>query len=608
MACLFVEEDTDPIVLTRNQQYLDFLKTLRLGFVLRSSCAVFTLAVCLLLRNAHLLRFNPWALTGVVLAELLLNEEWWPWLIHRLKTIEGLKHLSLCHIVCDIAAISATIYIAGGLRVVFLNVAYLLLILWAGFFISARACYITAFASALAYGTVLFTQYVQQFNPLELVAATRTLPLGTLYLATGLGHAAVLMLVAYFGAKAAELLIASQQAQQRSAALQADLDRTVRQLVRSEKLAATGELAAGMAHEIYNPLAAIAGLAESILLHHNGAPPKITETLTTIRTQAERAGAVVRRLLGFARPTEPTFAAYHLNEVVQEALGMVRYKADLHQISVELQLDSTLPVMRGDQAQIQEICVNLFLNAVQAMPSGGHLRVVTREVTPEQIELQVTDTGCGIPASHLSRIFDPFFTTKPTGHGTGLGLSVTHSIVQRHCGSMDVKSHPGRGTTFFVRLPVDPTTTAAVSAEPSATVIDLAKSMANPSILVVDDDEAVCGMLAQFLVDNGYQVTTAHHGTEALTLARAEPPPDLVLLDFRMPGMDGAECLRQLKAVDAELPIVMVTAVDDERVAAHCLELGAVEYLVKPISLEYLRTVLTVHLRRRPPLPKAQAQ
>ena len=592
--------------MSQNPGYQEFLKTLRLGFILRSGFAAFTLAVCLLLRSAGLLSFRPGPFVGVALAELFLNQSW-PFLVRRSQTVDQLKHLSLLHIMLDIIAASACLYLAGGLRVAFINLAYIFLILWAGFFISRRTCYITAFASALAYATVLWLEFREGFQPFAALATSTALPLGPLYLAAGLGHAAVLILVAYFGAKAAELLAATQRAQEASQALKSDLDRTFRQLVRSEKLAATGELAAGMAHELYNPLTAIAGLAESTLLSHHGGPPKILETLRIINTQAERAGAVVRRLLGFARPAEPQLVPCQLNDIVTESLAMVRYKADLYQIRVELALDQQLPRLVGDPTQLQEVCVNLLLNAVQAMPKGGHLRIVTRVVGTTQVEFQITDTGCGIPASHLPRIFDPFFTTNASGENTGLGLSITHSIVQHHCGTIDVRSRINHGTTFIIRLPLDPTQATHAAAGPAATVIDLAKSMANPSILVVDDDTAVCGMLAQFLVDNGYQVTMATSGAEALALA-ANDPPDLVLLDLRMPGMDGMECLQQLRQRDATLPVVMVTAVDDEVVAARCLELGAVEYLMKPVSLEYLRTILTVRLRRHRPLRKAQGQ
>lgn len=597
---------TSPTVVSgRDQAYVEFLKTLRLGFVLRSTFALFAFAVCLLLRSARLLEFNPWALAAIVAFELFVNQSW-PWYVRRLRTVEGLRNLTRVHIACDIAAVSLSLLIAGGLRVAFINLAYIFLILWAGFFISARACYITASASAAAYALVLSAQYLHKFQPFAVFSEASPVPLGLLTLAAGLGHAAALMLVAYFVAKTHELLATSQQAQRQTVALKADLDHTFRQLVRSEKLAATGELAAGMAHEICNPLTAIAGLAESILLHPHGVPPKIAEMLRAIRAQAEQASAVVRRLLGFARPAEPTLTPCSLNEIIGEALSMVRYKADFQKISLELGLDPHLPSILGDHAQLTEVCINLFLNAVQAMPTGGHLRIVTRVPSVGLVELQVTDTGCGIPAAHLPRIFDPFFTTKPPGEGTGLGLSVTHSILQRHCGTIDVKSQPGHGTTFFIRLPTDLSKVTPTAAGLSATIIDLTKSMANPSILVVDDDETVCGMLAQFLVDNGYQATMAHSGTEALALVPTQQP-DLVLLDLEMAGMDGVECLRQLKAHHASLPVVVVTAVDDETIAQQCLTLGAVEYLVKPVSLEHLRRVLTIHLRHHR-LPKAQNQ
>ncbi|MBI4227469.1 MAG: hypothetical protein HY600_04225, partial [Candidatus Omnitrophica bacterium] len=479
----------------RDSRYLEFVKTLQLGFLLRNSFALFALAACLLLRDAHFLRFHPLPLILILLAEVTLNQPW-PWLLQRIRTVEGLKRLSFAHLLGDIVVVSLCIVVTGGLRVAFLNVAYIFLILWAGFFLSARVCYATALVSAAAYGIVLRFESMHGFQPFALLSEWPPLPLERMYLAIGVGHAACLLLVAYFGARASRLLAANQQAQQTSRALKADLDQTFRRLLHSEKLAATGELAAGMAHEIYNPLTAIAGLAETALLASDPLPPRIRETLTVIKTQAERAGAVVRRLLGFARPADPQWAPCHLNQVVTDSLAMVRYKADLHQITIDLALDPDLPPLIGDHIQLQEVCVNLLLNAVQAMPTGGRLRVATRQASdgPCPFELEVTDTGCGIPASHLPRIFDPFFTTKPSGVGTGLGLSVSHSVIQRHGGSIEVQSQPGWGTTFRVLLPKDPRTAPRPSEGPPAMVVDLARSMATPTILVVDDDQAVCQM------------------------------------------------------------------------------------------------------------------
>ena len=593
--------------MARDHRYLEFLKTLQLGFLLRNGFALFTLAACLLLRDANFLRFSPLPLLAILLAEVTLNQSW-PFLVHRIRTVEGLKRLTLAHILGDVLVVSLCTVVTGGLRVAFLNIAYIFLILWAGFFLSARACYITAAVSAVAYGGALAFEASHGFQPFALLSEWPPLPLGTMYLAIGIGHTICLFLVAYFGARASQLLTANRQAQQTSQTLKADLAQTFRQLLHSEKLAATGELAAGMAHEIYNPLTAIAGLAETALMAPDHLTPRLQEALNTIKTQADRAGGVVRRLLGFAKPAEPQFSPCRLDDVVRESLAMVRYKADLHKISVELSLEPGLPPFIADHVQLQEVCVNLFLNAVQAMPAGGQLRVIIRRTEDDQLELKVIDTGCGIPASHLSRIFDPFFTTKPGGLGTGLGLSVSHSILQRHCARVEVQSRPSHGTTFRIVFPRDPRLTGQPSEKPAATVVDLARSMASPSILVVDDDHAVCRMLAQFLVDHGYQATTAYSGPEALALVKTEIP-DLVLLDLRMPGMDGVECLRHLRAHLPNVPVMMVTAVDDELVAARCLELGAAEYLVKPVSLEQLRATLTKHLslrRHRP--PRAQAQ
>lgn len=573
--------------------YSDVADTLRLGYALRNGFVVFTMALCLLLRGARILEFPLAPFFAVLLAELGINQ-WWLRGIRWIRTADGLRHYALVQIVFDLVAVSLAIYVAGGLLVFFINLAYMFLVLWAGFFLSVRACYITAFGSAAAYGAVLWTQYLDGYRPFMTFPAESPIPWALIYLAAGLGHTAALLLIAYFGAKAAQLLVAGQHATQLSVSLKSDLDQTIRRLVRSEKLAATGELAAGMAHEIYNPLTAIAGLAESSLLQHGTLPPKTRGTLQTIRAQAERAGAVVRRLLRFAKPAHLQLAPCHLNGVITDALGMIRYKTDLQRITIETDLDQHLPVLRGDHIQLQEVCANLLLNAVQAMPKGGRLRVTSRAVSPNTLELCIEDSGCGIPASHLARIFDPFFTTKP--EGTGLGLSVSHSIIQQHGGAIDVRSRPGEGATFTIRLPVDLRQAGPSTGEP-ATIVDLARSMASPTILVVDDDEVVCRMLAQFLVDYGYQVTTAQNGQSAIAMA-AQEPPDLILLDLRMPGMDGVECLRHLKSQRAEVPVVVVTAIDDEAVAARCATLGAAHYLVKPFHLESLRKTIEACLQK----------
>ena len=258
----------------RDHRYLEFLKTLQLGFLLRNSFALFTLASCLLLRDANFLRFSPLPLLMVLLAEVTLNQSWPP-VIRHIRTVEGLKRLTLAHILGDILIVSLCIIVTGGLRVAYLNIAYLFLILWAGFFLSARACYVTAAVSAAAYAGVLGFEYAHGFQPFTLLSEWPPLPLGTMYLAVGLGHTACLWLVAYFGARAAQLLAANQQAQQTSLGLKADLDQTFRQLLHSEKLAATGELAAGMAHEIYNPLTAIAGVAETALMASDHLTPRL---------------------------------------------------------------------------------------------------------------------------------------------------------------------------------------------------------------------------------------------------------------------------------------------------------------------------------------------
>ncbi|MBZ0170693.1 Histidine kinase [Candidatus Methylomirabilis lanthanidiphila] len=225
-----------------------------------------------------------------------------------------------------------------------------------------------------------------------------------------------------------------------------------RQLQHSEKLAAVGRLAAGLAHEIGTPLNIISGRAEYLLPALSESHPS-AQSLRIIVEQIARIRRIIEQLLGYARVTPPHIAPTSLSEVFSNVLSLLDHELTQRSIRVTSRIPDTLPKLAADPYLLEQVFVNLLLNALDAMPEGGQVRVAA-EAKRDWIEVSVADTGCGIPPESLPRIFDPFFTTKKVGEGTGLGLSVVYGIVKDHGGTIEVKSEPDEGTTFLITFPV----------------------------------------------------------------------------------------------------------------------------------------------------------
>jgi two-component system NtrC family sensor kinase len=234
-----------------------------------------------------------------------------------------------------------------------------------------------------------------------------------------------------------------------------ELKKTQEQLIQSEKLASLGKLAAGIAHEINNPLTGILTYS-SLLLKEHKENPQMKEDLEVIVSETTRCRKIVKGLLEFARQTEPSKTRADINKVVEETLSLLQNQAIFLNISVEKKLNENLPAVMMDIDQIKQVFVNIILNAAEAMSQGGTLTIST-DLNHEKkfVNVSFTDTGSGISEENLPRIFDPFFTTKRSGRGTGLGLSVSYGIIQRHNGYLEVKSHLGKGSTFTVKLPLE---------------------------------------------------------------------------------------------------------------------------------------------------------
>ncbi|BCR06654.1 two-component sensor histidine kinase [Desulfuromonas versatilis] len=226
-------------------------------------------------------------------------------------------------------------------------------------------------------------------------------------------------------------------------------------LVRSEKLASLGELVAGIAHEINNPLTGILMFA-SMIQNDERVDPSLQDDMEIIVRETQRCANIVRELLDFSRESVPQKKLESVTRIMEKTLALVRHQPAFHDIEILQNYGGPLPEVMVDPNQIEQVFMNILINASQAMPTGGTLSISTRlHPDGEFVTTRISDTGCGIPPEHLERIFDPFFTTK--GHkGTGLGLSVSYGIVENHGGQIDIESEPGRGTTFSIQLPLAP--------------------------------------------------------------------------------------------------------------------------------------------------------
>jgi len=241
------------------------------------------------------------------------------------------------------------------------------------------------------------------------------------------------------------------------AAAERQKDLSAAQLLQSQKLAAIGELSAGIAHEINNPLAIIRQEAEWLLhLYKKEAPPdpaEVNNCLTEIVRRVDRAREITHNLLDFARRRQPVVQAVDLNRLVEDMTRLVEKEAHTRHISLEKQLYPDLPLIESDSPLLRQVILNLLNNAIQAVGRNGTVTVATRLGDDGWVMVQVADTGCGIPPENLAQIFDPFFTTKPQGKGTGLGLSICHGIIERLGGKITVASKVGQGSVFTVQLP-----------------------------------------------------------------------------------------------------------------------------------------------------------
>ena len=377
-------------------------------------------------------------------------------------------------------------------------------------------------------------------------------------------------------------------------------------LLETERLAALGELVAGVAHEVNNPLSSISAYSQLLLRDDALAGPQ-RESVEVIRSETLRASQVVKDLLSFSRRSTPESRPVFLNQVVERTLRLRNYQLSASGISVKLALAADLPPVLGDGRQLQQVVLNLVTNAIQAMAPepGGPVRGGTLRLTTYgrdgSVVLEVADTGRGIPPGVRQRVFEPFFTTKPEGEGTGLGLSVSYGIVATHGGSISIAHTAPTGTTFVVTLPASAGAAArgeAAGGDPAgAGAPHLSRSrLAGARVLFVDDEQSLRAGMESFGRLRGFVVATAEDGNAALAAVQ-DRSFDAVVCDLRMPGMDGLTFHRELARERPALAQRTVFITGDTLAAAARPSVARRQpTLAKPFTFERLEEALAAVL------------
>ena len=364
-------------------------------------------------------------------------------------------------------------------------------------------------------------------------------------------------------------------------------------LLQAEKMAALGHLVSGIAHELNNPLTTIMGYAQ--LLLGSGLSKSQLSEARNVYQEAERARRIVKNLLYFSRANQPERTRVELNDVVERALALRTYELRVENIAVICELATDLPPTMADPYQLQQVVLNLLVNAEQALiesRGSGHVYVRTSWIgvgENRRLLLEVADDGPGIPPEIGSQIFDPFFTTKPPGVGTGMGLSIVYGIIRQHGGEIRYESHPGTGTRFTIELPVLMVPTPEKATDAAAG--ELSRPAAVTSrILVVEDEPTVAQLLVDILTEEGHEVEATLDSQEGLTrLSRKKY--GLVICDLRMPRLDGRAFYDALVRSGSPVRnrILFITGDTVARGTHEFLQATGVPHLPKPFLVEEVK-------------------
>jgi PAS domain S-box-containing protein len=372
------------------------------------------------------------------------------------------------------------------------------------------------------------------------------------------------------------------------------------QLVQAQKLEAVGRLAGGVAHDFNNLLTVISGYSELVLAGLSQQDP-LRKDVYEIKKAGERAALLTEQLLAFSRKKLLQPKVFDLNRVIKHLLKMVKRLIG-EDIEIITFLDNDLVRIKADPGQIEQVIVNIAVNARDAMPEGGKLTIETANVYLDKsfvilhpelkqglyITLSVSDTGTGMDRETLDHIFDPFYTTKEQGKGTGLGLSMAYGIITQSGGAILTESKPGQGTVFKIYLP-GLAESKSLTQQEEKKAISFAKG--TELILLVEDEDAVRRLTATLLIKHGYSVIEAINGEEALKIIKeSRCRVDMLITDVVMPKMSGNEVAEKMRAISPELKVLFISGYTDNVIGGHkILEEGA-DFLAKPYSSEQLLT------------------
>ena len=363
------------------------------------------------------------------------------------------------------------------------------------------------------------------------------------------------------------------------------------QFFRAQRMESIGTLAGGVAHDLNNILTPI--VLSAPMLRADLSAEQRASIVNTIEKSAARGAQIVRQVLTFGRGVEGERKALQIAAVLAE-LQQIIGETFPKDITVEASSDANLWPVIGDATQLHQVLLNLSVNARDAMPAGGTLRIHAANLVLDEsqasmfpdakagpcVQIEVSDTGSGIPPENLERIFDPFFTTKGVGKGTGLGLSTAFGIVRSHGGFIHVSSAVGKGSRFQVFLPVASSREASVEL---ATAVPATRAGQGQVVLLVDDEETVLGAAETVLRGHGYEVLVAADGVQALAVfAMNAGRIAAVFTDVMMPKMDGVALTRALRQMQPDLPIIAATGLGEDARRAELRALGVAEILEKP--------------------------
>jgi two-component system NtrC family sensor kinase len=370
-------------------------------------------------------------------------------------------------------------------------------------------------------------------------------------------------------------------------------------LLQSEKMSSVGQLVSGVAHELNNPLTGIMGFAQLLLLRE--LDDTAHRQVETIYAEAERASKIVDNLLTFARRRKAQKEPANLNTLMERVLELLNYDLRVRNIETTLHLDPDLPETMVDANQLQQVFLNIIINAEQAMRAAsdggeGTLRISSSHADG-MVRIVFKDSGPGMSSETMRRIFDPFFTTKEAGEGTGLGLAISYGIIEEHGGRIWAESEVGRGTSFVIEVPVVAGVAAAprepAEAAPAATVVDRKR------VLVVDDEDSIQRLLTGVLEMDGHDVQTANNGREALD--RIEHGEfDLIITDIKMPVMGGPDLYKLLRSAGNPLARRVIFITGDTVAPDTRRFLQGVDnaVLAKPFRLRDVRDAVRAALER----------